>query len=805
VYGENYVSLEESDSWIVHLWRRYRPTTGWGIFLLALSAVVLLPAALMDGELIPGLAPAVSLSIVGFIFTWWLAQRKISGPLAALVILLAGIVADLLWGVFALRPAALAPQLAEWWTWTLGDRSYPEPGVTYFREQGAELTRYFERVAAWVRGLIVGPGAPDNLAVIGVVVLLAWLLAAWAAWWVVRRREPFIALVPTGIFLAQQAYWTPDTISYVLVFLAVTVFLLVLARLVFQTREWDAAGVDYAEDIRVDVIFAGLALTMLVTFASPALPFVASPEFSQKFWTLFEAPWRRVESQVSASFQVERPVRSLVPPTGAQPGGLPRAHLLGGRPELGKEVALRVRVRGDPSNVELYWRGQTYAEYTGYGWESGADGAQIQALPAGQPWGAELPSTEGRRPILAAVQVVEGSRSVIYAPGEPVSVDRPYRSIVRGPDDLVALTASGGNDEYTALSYVPEQDAGRLRAAGTEYPAAITARHLQLPDNLDPRLAELARSWTAGTSTPYDAAVAIERELRKIPYSLDVPTPPEGRELVSWFLFDLKKGYCDYYASAMVALARLSGIPARLAIGYATGDFDEKTGQYVVTELAAHSWPELYFPGAGWVPFEPTASRPAPPRPESATASMPPPGIPRGPEDLPAGLAEIRASAQQNAAAERREATTRWTWALVLGLALAWAAWLTWVNTRPIPSESGAAVRSFARLARWGGRLGRPLRSGETAREYAFGLAAAAEQVSARAPQAAGVVRAESAALAQDVERSLYGPDAADQAGMRERPALWAALRRVWLASRLGVRLGGGQKKTSRGRSGQEV
>ncbi len=785
MYGDNYVSLEESDAWFVRLWRRYRPSSGWGVFLLTLSAVLVLPVAVIGGELIPGLAPALSLSVLGFLFAWWLTRRRIAGPWAALVILAVGIVADLLWGVFALRPLALVPQLWRWSGWALGGRLPPEPAVTFFREQGAVLADYFERVVAWVRGLVIGPPAPDNLVVIGFIVLVAWLVAAWAAWWVARRREPFVAVLPTGILLAQHAFWAPDTISYILLFLGVTVFLLVLARLVFQMRDWDAGGVDYAEDLRIETLLAGLALTLMVTFVSPTLPFVASPEFSQKFWSFFESPWRRVETQVSGSFRVARPVRSLVPPSGAEPGGLPRAHLLGGRPELGQEVALRVSVRGDPSNLQLYWRGQTYASYTGRGWELGA--AEGQTFAAGQPWGAELPSTEGRRPLLVTVQAVRASREVVYAPGEPVSLDRPYRALTRGPDDLVALTATSAPGQYQALSHAPEQDAARLRSAGTLYPTEVISRHLQLPANLDPRLATYAHAITAGQPTPYDQAVAIESELRKIPYSLDLPTPPQGRELVSWFLFDLKRGYCDYYASAMVALARLNGIPARFAIGYATGDYDQKAGQYVVTELAAHSWPELYFPGIGWVPFEPTAYRPAPARIDQATAAMPP-LMSRGPEDLEAGLAEIQASAQENAVVERRETRTRAAQAGLLALALLWAIWLFWMNTRPAPADSAPALRAYERFTAWGRRLGRPRGAGETPREYALSVAGVAERIGAQRDHgdAARVVRAEGVALARDVERTLFAPEG-DAKAEAARPRLWAALRRVWWGKVLGM------------------
>lgn len=794
MYGEDTASLAEQSPWFYKLWRRFRPTTGWAVFWLSLGAVLLLPAALVNSEMFVGLGPAVTLSLAAFVFGWWLAHRPVSGPAAAAIVLATGIIADLLWGVFVLRPLPLLAQLGGWWSWALSRRIAPEPAVTFFREQGAALGGYFQRIAWWIKGLIVGPGAPDNLVVIGLIVLLCWCIGAWAAWWVARRGQPLVALLPTAVFLAQQAFWAPKTISYVLVFLGVTTFLLVIARLTFNMRAWDAEGVDYAEDIRLDAFLTALAIAVGVTIISPALPFFASGEFSQRFWRLFESPWRRVEQQVSASFQVVAPVRSLVPPSGAAEGGLPRAHLLGAAPELGQELALRVRLRGDPTNLQLYWRGQTYDRYTGQGWENDPV-EQARDLEAGQPWAEELPSTAGRRPIVASFDVVKASRRVLYATGEPVSIDRPYQALLRGPGDLLALTSDSRGDSYTALSHVPEQDVTTLSATGTVYPSDVISRYLQLPPNLDPRLAETAASWTAGAETPFDKAVAIERELRKIPYSLDVPTPPANREVVSWFLYDLQRGYCDYYASAMVVLARLSGIPARLAIGYGTGELDRTTKEYIVTEAQAHSWPELYFPGTGWVPFEPTAYMPEPARRVGAEPDLPPPGFEHGPEDLERGLAEIRQSAAVNTEVARREAANRGVLASLLGLFLAWAIWLRHAATRPVPAEAGAPVEAFDRFADWGSRLGRPRAPGDTPREYADELSRVAEAVAGgarwrrvEATGAAGLVQSEALRLTEELERALFAPEGVVRPPASRWARLWAALRELWIARVLGRR-----------------
>jgi hypothetical protein len=162
---------------------------------------------------------------------------------------------------------------------------------------------------------------------------------------------------------------------------------------------------------------------------------------------------------------------------------------------------------------------------------------------------------------------------------------------------------------YTAEAYIPDVTIARLRAASTEYPEEILDRYLTLPPELPGRVRKLAWQITAGETNPYDKAKAIENYLRSsYPYDLEIPAPPADRDVTDYFLFDLKKGYCDYYATAMVVLARASGIPARFVSGYAPGSYDALNAHYVVRELDAHSWAEVYFLEIGWVEFEPTGS-----------------------------------------------------------------------------------------------------------------------------------------------------------------------------------------------------
>jgi hypothetical protein len=141
---------------------------------------------------------------------------------------------------------------------------------------------------------------------------------------------------------------------------------------------------------------------------------------------------------------------------------------------------------------------------------------------------------------------------------------------------------------------------------------------LQLPATVTERVKGLGQEIVSPHENPYDRALAIQDYLRRtIRYREDIQAPPQDRDAIDYLLFESREGYCNYYASAMVVLARAVGIPVRLAVGYAGGESDEQAARWVVRERDSHAWVEVYFPRYGWVEFEPTASEPPIVRAES--------------------------------------------------------------------------------------------------------------------------------------------------------------------------------------------
>jgi protein-glutamine gamma-glutamyltransferase len=160
------------------------------------------------------------------------------------------------------------------------------------------------------------------------------------------------------------------------------------------------------------------------------------------------------------------------------------------------------------------------------------------------------------------------------------------------------------------ISRLPPRDAAKLRAAGTEYSSDIRGLYLELPPSLDRRIPALAREITKDAQTPFDKAVVLESYLRtRYGYTLNLTGRP-GQDPLAHFLFETRAGHCEYFASAMAILLRTLGIPSREVNGFLPGEYNDVAGDYIVRASDAHSWVEAYFPGNGWMVFDPTPAAP---------------------------------------------------------------------------------------------------------------------------------------------------------------------------------------------------
>jgi hypothetical protein len=467
------------------------------------------------------------------------------------------------------------------------------------------------RVIKWISEVAAGQPTFDPVAAAIVWSAVVWLVAAWAGWVVEARKNALVAILPALIFnLSVLSYGRINSVSIYLI-LGLTLVLIALVQYDKHENEWKRNGVAYPTRKSREMGNISLALALLLVMLAAIIS-------STSVLQIIHLGSSRSRSSPQGESGLAKSL-GIAPPatpapnafTSASAPGLPRALLVGAGPELTKEQVMTVRVQDLNALVQagnlppLYWRSFTYDIYTGRGWNTSA--TTLQQYRPNQP--IQPGSLPDHALILEQVSELPGYGGTVYAAGEPDRVSVSSTAAYRSSNDLFGIQSD--SISYQIQSLIPVADEATLRAAGQAYPAWVAQRYLSVPAEVTARVRELAIQLTATEATPYDRAHAIEQYLRNtFPYTLDVPLPPAAQDLVDYFLFDLRKGYCDYYASAMAILARVAGLPARLAVGYATGSYVLNSDRFNVTQADAHSWVEVYFPGIGWVSFEPTAGSP---------------------------------------------------------------------------------------------------------------------------------------------------------------------------------------------------
>lgn len=251
--------------------------------------------------------------------------------------------------------------------------------------------------------------------------------------------------------------------------------------------------------------------------------------------------------------------------------------------------AFRVRFDGPrPPNNTLYWRGPVLSRFDGRTWRLNS-------------WLASYPAPQfptGPAPLRYTLTLEPTERRYVFAlespSGWPSGVEPGFDATLRVREAQRALRQY----QFEAVPSAPYQ---------SELSEPLRRSHLALPEGFNPRTLERARQWR--TSADTDEAY-IQRVMAWInaehAYSIDAP--PLGRHTADEFLFDTQVGFCEHFSSAFVILMRGAGIPARVVTGY-TGGVQNRVGNYfVVRQMDAHAWAEVWLAGQGWVRMDPTAA-----------------------------------------------------------------------------------------------------------------------------------------------------------------------------------------------------
>jgi transglutaminase-like putative cysteine protease len=609
------------------------------------------------------------------------------------------------------------------------------------------LTAYDDLV---VKGRATTSEIGHFLLVLGVLV---WATGQFAGYTAYAHRRPLSAVVlPGTILIANVAITVRDQFPILVLFALAALLFLVRLHVADEQRTWARhriadVGNAVGLSLRSGLTFVGLAL-----LASLVLTSVASSAPLAGAWQGLDQRLIDAGSELARLFPAGGP--------GTRLGGASFGAAVTVEGVWTSDDTAVLSIATEPGSPQLKWRAATYDRLVGNRWTR-IDTVDVP-VAAGQPLLAGTsdapPAGVATRDVSFVVRGVSGSPGILVAPGTPLTVDRPSRVtlVQRNGETWFGGTRVDGGAIYSATASIPVTDetvadaltANRLRAAGMDYPPDLLAVYTDLEPGTagqDVRALLSTILEAARPGNPYDTARAIESYLSTsgfFHYDTDVrDVNCGGRGIADCFAVS-RRGYCEHFATTMVVMLRIQGIPSRLVEGYLPAVRDS-AGVETIRRSQAHAWVEAWFPGFGWIDFDPTgggvgqpqllpAGPPVPtatPAASGAAGGTPRPSRRNG-VDEPAGPTGGGSSSFRTPGIGPIIVVLIPALALLLVLA---AAWLRRRLGRPVQPQ--VVYRTVAGMA---GRLGYPRRPTQTVYEY---LGALSDAVPSARPELQLVAR----------------------------------------------------------------
>jgi hypothetical protein len=587
--------LERAVAWA---WNRFRPREGWLPLWLLVGIVATLVLAVREVGWVPEDRVVSLTAFSGLLMGVVLAKRPERGWFAWLMIILYGLLLNFV-------------HLAELWP----PLSILNQGWESIRQHWLQNGALFlDRMAGWFTAALNEGYSRETIVFASGLGIAAWLLCAYLGWSTFRQHRPLFGITLLGVAIAMNGYYGEAQIWWAAAFVAMAALTAAVIHFANLEQQWQTAQVDFSDQIRLDLTLAGTAIAMVLLGLALLLPTFRISAITR--FLLDNSAVEQTEQTLEQVFAgVKQPRRGGLGASvegHASGAAMPRTFLLGNAPELYETVVMTARVSWiDETGQEVaapveflrraHWRGLSYDVYASGGWALSP--TRLESITADNFIPQPPVPTQVRLSQSVTWRLGQSTRR--YTVGIPLRFDQDVSTYWRGASDLSWVQGAG--NQYQALSYLNGATAEELRQAKlADVPPALMARYTDLPPTVPVRVYELAQEIAGGLSNPYDQARALERFLRQYEYSLDVELPPPGVDPVDYFLFELQRGYCDYYATAMIVMARSLGLPARLGVGFLPQPSNEN-GEQVIYQINGHSWSEIYFAGYGWVEFEPTA------------------------------------------------------------------------------------------------------------------------------------------------------------------------------------------------------
>lgn len=473
---------------------------------------------------------------------------------------------------------------------------------------------------------VIGSGFTSSIAANSEMVFLFYLtflsyfLAYFGVWLIYRAHLPWlVALIYCSIMLVNLNYIEQDLSFLMVIMLAALALLIVRMHLVNQITQWTSEGlfIDRAwmQNITRRFVQIGALFTLIIMLMSLVLPVASQPRSGTNFWNNLDNIWTNI---THGQFSLNSPSALL------QPYQAP-TEFFGDQLSITGNVNLpsgeMFYYTGTPRIQPQYLEGFTYDHFDGHTWISTINESQPYATNAVNPSVDAPGDFVSLATAVTIVNPIAGTKHYLFAPARPVSFNIPV--VLYGNGITTAWTQPDPPAKsYKVLSHIPAYNATQLSTVplpqgnqdfwSGDANMVMLKQYLEVPKDFTPKesqaLKQTMGTWIAGSSSVYSAMNKLVSHFTSAPFTYSVSNPPvpTNVDAVSWLL-QTHQGYCTYYATAMVVMARMLGVPARIVNGFTQGSLQNNSGNtWVVNGSDAHSWVQVYFPGYGWINFDPT-------------------------------------------------------------------------------------------------------------------------------------------------------------------------------------------------------
>jgi transglutaminase-like putative cysteine protease len=560
--------------------------------------------------------------------------------------------------------------------------------------------------------------------------LIVWATSQFASYAVFGHHRPLSAVTVVGLLLVGNMSITyNDQLIYLVLYSLAALFLLIRGHVLEEQSEWVRRRIGDPSSIASVYLRGGTAFIAVAVAGALVLTQTAASKPLAGAW----------DGASDALLTVSRAVQRFLPAGGANRSfGVSFGPNATVQQVWTTDSTLAVTIQRPPADTnDYYWRAFTYDRIELTGWNTSATAVVSRDPSTSLLEGlADNAPTQGRAELIATVTPEDFSGPTILSPDSPVSVNQPSRVSVLGAGYFATVERDGGGSyELRALVPVSGEEPGQLnqealRAAGQDYPQEVRDFYLGVIEgSLGPDAQALKAKIVADarSNTPFDLATQIVEELHSSTYIYQTDVRGvdcAGMSTVECFA-RFKRGFCQYYAATMAVILRDLGVPTRIAQGFLPGARDPNTGVERILNSNAHAWVEVYFPGYGWITFDPTGGGVAviAPLPSGRPQASRSPGasgqafIPtRPPEDDPF------ANDPGGAAAPGRNTGSLGPMVAVAILLLLIVGGIAFAVWQRGPRGETSADRAYGTVARLAGRFGFGPRPTETVFEFAGAL-----------------------------------------------------------------------------------